>query len=64
MKGDYKAAVQIYAIGISKDPSNSNLTQGLQAAQAKINSSEQKNVKKELYAVGIDLGTTFSCVAV
>mmetsp|Transcript_17436 Transcript_17436/g.19584 ORF Transcript_17436/g.19584 Transcript_17436/m.19584 type:complete len:748 (+) Transcript_17436:40-2283(+) len=58
-------AVKIYAKGLAVDPADRLLTQGLAKAQKNLaEAKEEKEEENEGVVVGIDLGTTFSCVAV
>lgn len=84
---DYGGAISAYASGIPHDPTNTSLTEGIQAAQAALTAASapptveqvteevsKMNVESETAAtkeleeateiIGIDLGTTNSCVAV
>ena len=73
--GEGAQAVSAYARGLALDPSNKALLKGLTLAQQHADenptSSKKKAGSDEVYenttggaAVGIDLGTTNSCVAV
>jgi L1 cell adhesion molecule like protein len=82
LKGDFTDAIGVFALGIAADPTNANLTKGLQDAQKKMKAkadvtakvekmkkqAEQKKATKTPVTgevvIGIDLGTTNSCVAV
>jgi heat shock protein 1/8 len=59
----FEEAVKVFAQGIGHDPSNKFLTNGLQAAQEALRLQAAPEEKEDL-VMGIDLGTTNSCVAV
>jgi len=66
MMKKYAEAVGVFAQGLAKDPADRVLSKGLADAQKRlaVKDDEQDDLESEGIVVGIDLGTTYSCVAV